>query len=120
MIEIHPPGPDPKELIYILPKDLDRYIKEGWKLVGETVIDRKLITCCRCGSEKSFTFLSAEERLIKTVRLGYFPQAMLFNRGLDKPEGEMRLWRRFQREWANKTIVGKKMQQYASSLNKMF
>ncbi len=49
------------------------------------------------------TFQKAEKRLWDTVKLGFFPQAMLFER---RPDPE---WRRFQREWANKVIVGTKM-----------
>ena len=60
------------------------------------------------------SFSAAEERLIKTVQLGYFPQAMLFNKGNDREDVEdVKEWRRFQREWANKIIVGHKMKQYA-------
>ena len=57
------------------------------------------------------SFSAAEDRLIKTVQLGYFPQAMLFNKGNDRED--VKEWRRFQREWANKVIVGHKMKQYA-------
>ncbi len=57
--------------------------------------------CCYVliGYEKD-TFEKAEKRLRDTIRLGFFPQAMLFNR---RPDLE---WRRFQRIWANKVIVG--------------
>ena len=71
----------------------------------------------RCGcyvliGEKKDTFEAAEERLISMIKLGYFPQAMLYNRGLAKPESERKQWKRFQREWANKIIVGSKMKLY--------
>ena len=56
------------------------------------------------------SFSAAEDRLVKTVQLGYFPQAMLFNRGNDREN--VKQWRRFQRVWANKVIVGHKMKQY--------
>jgi hypothetical protein len=49
------------------------------------------------------TIQGAEKRLQQVLALGFMPQAMLFNR---RPEKE---WRRFQREWANKVIVGSKM-----------
>ncbi len=49
------------------------------------------------------TFAGAEKRLTDVIGLGMYPQAMLYNR---RPDPE---WRRFQREWANKRIVGVKM-----------
>jgi hypothetical protein len=55
---------------------------------------------------KHDSFASAGQRLKETVRLGFFPQAMLFDRRPDKE------WRRFQREWANKVIVGAKMKEH--------
>jgi hypothetical protein len=38
---------------------------------------------------------------------------MLYNKGHDKKKEDAKGWRRFQREWANKIIVGHKMKQYA-------
>lgn len=71
----------------------------------------------RCGcyvliGEKKDTFEAAQKRLIDIIKLGYFPQAMLYNRGLARPEHERKQWRQFQREWANKIIVGSKMKLY--------
>jgi hypothetical protein len=57
------------------------------------------------------TFEKAEKRLQETVKLGFFPQAMLYNRRPDKE------WRRFQREWANKTIVGSKLKEMLNENN---
>ena len=56
------------------------------------------------------TFQKAERRLIQIIQLGFFPQAMLLDRGEGK-HNKLE-WRRFQREWANKVIVGTKMKQY--------
>lgn len=56
------------------------------------------------------TFEEAEKRLRQVINLGIMPQAMLYNKGWDiKDESTMKRWRRFQREWANKVIVGSKM-----------
>ncbi|OGV45173.1 MAG: hypothetical protein A2017_06435 [Lentisphaerae bacterium GWF2_44_16] len=49
------------------------------------------------------TFEAAEKRLKQVIQLGIMPMAMLYNEKKDI------LWKRFQREWANKTIVGSKM-----------
>jgi len=54
------------------------------------------------------TFETAEERLKNVIGLGYFPQAMLLDQGFDWPEEERKLWKRFNRDWSNKTIVGSK------------
>ena len=45
---------------------------------------------------------SAEKRLTETMSLGFLPMAMLY-------ENQDRTWKRFQRQWANPTIVGGKM-----------
>ena len=71
----------------------------------------------RCGcyvliGDKKDTFEAAQERIINVMKLGYFPQAMLLNRGMSRPEHERKKWRQFQREWANKIIVGSKMKPY--------
>lgn len=56
------------------------------------------------------TFEDAERRLWQVVNLGIMPQAMLYNKGWDiKDENLRKQWKRFQREWANKVIVGSKM-----------
>jgi len=52
------------------------------------------------------TIDQARCRLESVVSLGFMPQAMLYNRRKDV------LWRRFQREWANPTILGTKMRDY--------
>lgn len=56
------------------------------------------------------TFGAAEKRLVDVISLGFMPQAMLFNRGAGiKNLSDRKQWQRFQREWANKVIVGSKM-----------
>lgn len=57
------------------------------------------------------TTAAAETRLRATMNLGYMPQAMLYDRGLQWEKSDRLTWRRFQREWANKVIVGHKMQE---------
>lgn len=52
---------------------------------------------------KDDTIEAAEKRLNNTMMLGFMPFAMLYNL-----QGG-REWKRFQREWANSTIVGSKM-----------
>lgn len=56
---------------------------------------------------KGDTIEAANKRLNDTMRLGYMPFAMLYDLG--KGMNNLRDWKRFQREWANATIVGSKM-----------
>lgn len=52
------------------------------------------------------TMAAADERCAAVARLGYFPQAMLLDRGIHTTDP--RGWRKFARTWANKIIVGAK------------
>lgn len=64
---------------------------------------------------KSDTIESADKRLRDVMRLGYFPQSMLYNEGLEWEFAEERkTWKHFHREWANKWIVGSKMKKAAA------
>ena len=54
---------------------------------------------------------AADLRMLQAVKLGYFPQAMLYNRGLHFEGKVRRAWRAFARGWAAKPIVGAKMRE---------
>lgn len=55
---------------------------------------------------------AAEKRLIQTIHAGYMPFAMLYR----SEDGYVRDdWKPFQREWANRVIVGTKMKQYGGA-----
>jgi len=56
---------------------------------------------------KNDTFEKAEKRLVSVLRLGLLPMAMLYNRAEGRVDAQS--WKRLQREWANKIIVGSKM-----------
>ena len=56
---------------------------------------------------KNDTIEKAEKRLNDTLRLGLLPMSMLYNHG--EGRSDKREWIRFNREWANPTIVGCKM-----------
>jgi hypothetical protein len=58
------------------------------------------VRCYVLIGEDGDTVESAESRLQHTITMGYFPQAMLFNR---RPERE---WRQLQRAYANPVICG--------------
>jgi hypothetical protein len=55
------------------------------------------------------TFEAAEKRLTDTIKAGFMPMAMLYRDKSKKYSGD---WKKFQRTWANKTIVGTKMKYY--------
>lgn len=59
---------------------------------------------CLCGYDGD-TFESAEKRMNQVVDLGFLPFAMLYRDAEGKVDTD---WRKFQREWANAVIVGRK------------
>jgi len=56
---------------------------------------------------KNDTIENAEKRLQSVLDLGFMPMAMLYNAGAE--QSAVKVWRRFQREWASPIIVGSKM-----------
>lgn len=87
------------------PADYESLVSTSMLLKEAGIIKREThVACCYVlVGYQGDTIPHAEERLQQALNLGFMPQAMLFNR---RPEKE---WRRFQREWANKVIVGSKM-----------
>ena len=88
---------------YDEPNDLEPLVNASRLLNKAGILKNNIYGCYVLIGYKGDTILNAEQRLNKTVELGFFPQAMLFNRKKDYD------WRHFQREWANKKIVGYKM-----------
>lgn len=84
-----------------------KLMKDGGIMKGH------MVGCYVLIGYKNDTIDRAEKRLIDTIQLGYMPQAMLYDRGAEWSESERDKWQAFQREWANKIIVGSKMKQYA-------
>lgn len=60
-----------------------------------------------CG-HKGDTFEKAEKRMWKTVDAGFFPMAMLYRDGTGARE---KAWISFQKQWADKIIVAKKIKE---------
>lgn len=65
---------------------------------------------CLCGYEGD-SFEDAEKRMKQIMDVGFLPFAMLYR---DESGETDREWRKFQREWANSFIVGKKFSEYHS------
>ena len=63
---------------------------------------------CLCGYDGD-SFDAAEKRMEQIMALGFLPFAMLYR---DDSGCVDDAWRRFQREWANAFIVGKKFSEY--------
>jgi len=59
---------------------------------------------------KNDTIEKAKKRLLSVLHLNLLPMAMLFNRAEGRADAAE--WKRFQREWANKIIVGSKLTEY--------
>ncbi len=98
---------------YDEPSDYEPLINAAALLKDGGVMKGHMVGCYVLIGYKNDTFEKAEKRLINTVHLGYMPQAMLYDRGVEWSEYERDKWQSFQREWANKVIVGSKMKQYA-------
>jgi hypothetical protein len=101
--------PDYSYFAYDEPDDYEHLARTANLLKAVGMMRNHQIGCYVLIGYPRDTIQEAEKRLIETVRLGYFPQAMLYNKGNDQKDGDVKTWRRFQREWANKIIVGSKM-----------
>jgi hypothetical protein len=79
-------------------------LHEAVKLFKDTMFLKNRVIQCYCLiGYNGDTIGLAEKRLQNIISIGVMPQAMLYNR---RPERE---WRKLQREWANRIIVGSKM-----------
>lgn len=103
--------PDYSYFAYDTPEDYEPLEAAAVLLKSVGLLRHHEIGCYVLIGYPKDSFSAAENRLIKTVQLGYFPQAMLFNKGNNMEN--VNEWRRFQREWANKVIVGHKMKAYS-------
>lgn len=61
-----------------------------------------------CGY-KGDEIIKADQRCRNVAKLGFFPQAMLYDRGNNLSLEDCQKWRKFAREWSNKVIVGSKL-----------
>ena len=97
---------------YDTPEDYEPLLLASRLLKNSGILKNHIYGCYVLIGYYGDTFEAAEARLISVVRMGFFPQAMLFNRGVSMPLPEMKTWRKFQRQWANKILVGLKMTVY--------
>jgi len=95
---------------YDEPKDWEPLVQAGNLLREAHLFNSSHIAGCYvlCGWARD-TIEDAERRCNEALRLGYFVQAMLYDRGRLFEEAKMKQWRRWQRTWANKYIVGSRM-----------
>ena len=63
------------------------------------------------------TFDKAERRISQVLDLGLMPMAMLYNKA--EGRGDRREWIKFQREFANRVIVGTKLSAARKAAAKM-
>jgi hypothetical protein len=92
---------------YDTPDDYEPLIQAG-KFLQEAGFHRKsqIARCYILIGYQGDTFEKAEKRLLQAWEAGFMPFAMLFRYRRGNYDKE---WRRFQREWANPTIVGYKL-----------
>ena len=88
---------------YDTPNDYEPLVYAGRMLREHGVIKNHNAFCYVLIGYKGDTMEKAEKRLIDTIKAGFTPQAMLYNKIEDKA------WRKFQREWANRIIVFSKI-----------
>lgn len=68
-----------------------------------------VLSCYVLVGYKGDTFSKAEDRLIKTIKAGFMPYAMLYR---DKQGAVDKEWRSFQREWCRPIIASTKFRQH--------
>lgn len=92
-------------------KDDHEAIRQMAKILWEAGFSPKghQMKCyCLCGYEGD-SFDEAEKRMHQIMDVGFLPFAMLYRDDQGQTNKE---WRKFQREWANAFIVGKKFSEY--------
>ncbi len=102
-------GLKPKTLwfAYDTPGDYFPLVEAADKLSKVGLLRNRVSGCyVLCGYPKD-TIAKADERLTATARLGFLPQAMLYNEGKERTADKLE-WKRFARTWANRVIVGSK------------
>ena len=109
VIELQIINPRSMWFAYDTQDDLEPLI-EASKLLKRYNLLNKYTSCCYVliGFPKD-TIEKAEKRLTTITKLGFFPQAMLYKDLRNTNQSKQ--WKRFQREWANKWIVGTKYRQ---------
>jgi len=99
----------PKPQLYFAydePADLEPLILASKILKKTDLMNSNRATCYVLIGYPKDTMEKAEIRLIETIKLGFFPMAMLWK---NKKGETTKVWRNFQREWANAVIVGSKV-----------
>ena len=97
----------PKQMFfaYDTKDDFEPIVSAG-KRLKEAGFTRHKMRCYVLIGHKGDTFDAAHKRLTNTVKLGFFPQAMLFR---DKKGDTQKAWRQFQREWSRPAIIYSKV-----------
>lgn len=102
-------NPEPIYFAYDTPDDYDPlvYASKLLKEAGIIRVSKRSVRCYVLIGYPKDSISEANNRLENVCRLGIMPMAMLYDLG--KGMDNLRDWKRFQREWANTTIVGSKM-----------
>lgn len=98
----------PKQVFfaYDTEDDVEPLVAAGNMLRKEFPLSRRVLRCYVLIGYPEDTIEEAERRLQFVLGLGFMPLAMLYR---DATGDYDRQWRRFQREWANPTIIGSKI-----------
>jgi hypothetical protein len=100
--------PDTAYFAYDTPDDYEPLISASKMLIDveEFPNTRRAYMCYVLIGYQGDTFEKATKRLHQVLDLGFMPMAMLFNKAENKPDKKE--WIKFQREYANRVIVGSK------------
>ncbi len=102
----------PKQVFfaYDTPDDLEPLIEAGKKLAETALSQGHTLRCYVLIGWPKDSFEAAEKRMWETVDAGFMPMAMLYR----DQKGKVDLnWKRFQREWANPSLIGAKIKEAA-------
>jgi len=94
---------------YDEPRELEAVTAAAMLLQGAGLMRNNTCGCYVLIGWDTDTMAAADDRCTAVAKLGFFPQAMLLDRGIHTRDPKA--WRAFARTWANKVIVGAKCAQ---------
>jgi hypothetical protein len=94
---------------YDTPDDYEPLVSAVKMLRDAGALYDRVYSCYVLVGYKGDTIEKAERRLQQVLNLDLMPMAMLFNKAEKKQEYDRKQWIKFQREYANRIIVGSKL-----------
>ena len=101
--------PETAYFAYETPDDYEPLVSAVKMLRDAGALYGRVYSCYVLVGYKGDTIEKAERRLQQVLNLDLMPMAMLFNKEEKKQEYDRKQWIKFQREYANRVIVGSKL-----------